>query len=56
MTSFSLKGLRGGEELAAAARSAFYRRLAEAFGFPADELLEAVASGEFLVALEAKNT
>jgi DMSO reductase family type II enzyme chaperone len=48
MTPLSLKGLRGSEELGAAARSAFYRRLGEAFGFPADELLEAVASGRFL--------
>jgi DMSO reductase family type II enzyme chaperone len=54
MTSFSLKGLRGGEELAAAVRSALYHRLAEAFGFPADELLEAVASGRFLSELLAE--
>ena len=48
MTPLSLKGLRGGEELVAAVRSALYHRLGEAFGFPADELLEAVASGRFL--------
>ena len=54
MTSLSLKGLRGREELAAAARSALYHRLAEAFSFPADELLEAVASGRFLSELLAE--
>jgi len=54
MTPLSLKGLRGSEELGAAARSAFYRRLGEAFGFPADELLEAVASGRFLSELLAE--
>ena len=48
--------LRGGEELAAAARSALYHRLAEAFGFPADALLKAVASGEFLSELRAEAT
>jgi len=47
MTSLSVKGLRGSEELAAAARSALYRRLAEAFGFPAEATLEAIASGQF---------
>ena len=54
MTSLSLKGLRGSEELAAAARSAFYRRLAEAFGFPAEAILEAIASGRFLSELLAE--
>jgi len=54
MTSLSLKGLRGSEELAAAARSAFYRRLAEAFAFPAEATLGAIASGQFLSELLAE--
>ena len=48
MTSLSLKGLRSREELAAAARSSFYRRLGEGFAFPSRPLLDAVASGRFL--------
>ena len=54
MTPLSLKGLRGGEELVAAVRSALYHRLAEAFGFPAEALLEAVVSGRFLSELLAE--
>jgi DMSO reductase family type II enzyme chaperone len=48
MTNVRLEGLRTGEELAAAARSALYRWLAEAFAFPTPELSEALASGRFL--------
>jgi DMSO reductase family type II enzyme chaperone len=48
MTALSVKGLRSGEELAAAARSSLYRRLGEAFAFPADAFVEAVASGRFV--------
>jgi len=48
VTAIRLEGLRGREGLAAAARSAIYRRLGEAFAFPTDALLKAVACGEFL--------
>ena len=46
-----LKGLSSQDELAAAARSSLYRRLAEAFAFPTPGLVEAVASRRFLVEL-----
>ena len=47
MTGVRLEGLSTQEELAAAARSAVYRCLAEAFAFPTPELSDAVASGRF---------
>ncbi len=49
-----LRDLRSDEELAAAARSSLYRRLATAFAFPAAEFVESVASGRFLDALTAE--
>ncbi len=57
MTTVRLKGLSSREELAAAARSSLYRRLAEAFGFPTPGLVDAVASRRFLIELlsEASN-
>jgi len=51
MTTVRLRGLSSQEELAAAARSSLYRRLAEAFAFPTPGLVEAVASRRFLVEL-----
>lgn len=48
MTTARLEGLRTDEELAAAARSALYRWLAEAFAFPTPELGEALVSGRLL--------
>ncbi len=48
MTAVRLEGLTTQEELAAAARSAIYRLLEEAFAFPTPELGEAVASGRFM--------
>ena len=48
MTALSLKGLRSGEELTAAARSSLYRRLGEAFAFPSDAFVEAVALGRLV--------
>ena len=48
MSAILLDGLRTSEELAAAARSAVYRCLAEAFAFPTPELTQAVASGRLL--------
>ncbi len=53
MTAVRLRGLTTQEELAAAARSAIYRSLAEAFAFPTPELSEAVASGRLLKELLA---
>lgn len=46
-TTLRLDGLRTDAELAAAARSSLYRRLAEAFSFPLPELREAFVSGRF---------
>ncbi len=51
MTTLRLEGWRTQEELAAAARSSLYRRLAEAFAFPSLELAEAVAAGRLLAEL-----
>jgi DMSO reductase family type II enzyme chaperone len=48
MTAVRLEGLSGRDELAAAARSSIYHRLAGAFAFPSPDLVEAVASGSFL--------
>jgi DMSO reductase family type II enzyme chaperone len=56
MTALSLKGLRSGEELTAAARSSLYRRLGEAFGFPSDAFVEAVAAGRFVQDLLSEAT
>ena len=56
MTALSLKGLRSGEELAAASRSSLYRRLGEAFAFPSDAFVEAVAAGRFVQDLLSEAT
>jgi len=47
VTTIRLKGLRTGDELAAAARSSLYRCLATGFSFPTPEVSEAFASGGF---------
>ncbi len=49
-----LTGLRTEEELAAGARSAVYLRLARAFGFPTPDLVQEIASSEFLAGLLAE--
>ena len=54
MTTVRLDGLRGQAEISAAARSSVYRRLAEAFAFPAADLVEAVAAGRFLAELQSE--
>ncbi len=54
MTALRIEGLESREELTAAARSALYRRLAEAFAFPTPDLVEEVASGGFLAGLIAE--
>lgn len=51
MTALRLEGLQGRRQLAAAARSALYHRLARAFAFPDPPLVEELASGAFLAAL-----
>ncbi|HEU4759465.1 MAG TPA: molecular chaperone TorD family protein [Dehalococcoidia bacterium] len=54
MTTARLEGLHTGEELAAAARSSLYLRLATAFAFPTAELAESLASGHFADGLAAE--
>ncbi len=54
MTALRLNGLSRREELAAAARSSLYGRLANAFAFPTPGLVEALASGSFLAELLAE--
>ncbi len=54
MTVVRLKGLSGREELAAAARSSLYGRLAVAFAFPTPGLVEALACGRFWAELAAE--
>ncbi len=51
MSAVRLEGLSSRDELAAAARSSIYRRLAEAFAFPSSALVDAVASGSYLADL-----
>lgn len=54
MTKLQIQGLQSRHELTAAARSALYHRLAEAFAFPTPGLVAEVASGEFLAGLLAE--